>query len=138
LAANCRSGRGARRADQFLAGEAVTIDHVSDELSARVVKGEREEAGLWRDPANCDVATAVERPVGIIGSRHEGNAVAERELQFAPAFDLCARIGVDLGGANFRSRGPGADREPFNRHAATDSEPRRADADRCRDDKTQQ
>ena len=37
------------------------------------------------------------------------DAVADADRQFAAALDLGARIGIDVGGAGFRLRGPGAD-----------------------------
>ena len=130
--------RAVGAADDFLAGEAVTLHRVGDQLSLGVVQRQRPEPRRGRHAADHHVAAPVERLLPVVGGRREGDAVAGADRQFAAAGDRGARIGIDVGGAGLRPRGPGADLERAEIGAAGRRHLGRAEADDGGDDQRQQ
>ena len=130
--------RAVRAADDFLAGEAVTLQRIGDEMAFRIVQRQGPEPRRRRHAADHHVAAAVQRSFAVVGRRRERHAVAGADRQFAAARNRGARIGIDLGGAGSRPRGPCADGERAEIGAARRGHPRRAEADRGGDDQRQQ
>ncbi len=79
--------RAVGAADDFLAGEAVALQRIGDQMSLAVVQRQRPEPRRRRDAADDDVAAAVERLLAVVGRRREGDAVAGADRQFAAARD---------------------------------------------------
>ena len=74
-------------ADDFLAGEAVTLQRIGDELSLRIVQRQGPEPRRGRHAAHHDVAAPVERLLAVVGRCRERDAVAGADRQFAAARD---------------------------------------------------
>ncbi len=79
---------------------------------------------------DANVAAAVERAARVVGGGDEGEAIGQLQRQLARARERGARIGVGVGGAAFRSGGPGADLHGAEADAARRREPGEADAAR--------
>jgi len=125
--------RAVRLAHDLLAGEAVALQRIGDQMALAVIERQRPEPRRRRHAGDDDIAAAVERLLLVVGGRGEGDAVAGADRQLAVAHDGGARIGIDVGGAGARPRGPGADGQRADLGAARRRHPGRADADNGRE-----
>src|SRR6195952_4667675 len=107
-------------------------------MSLLIVKRQGPEPRRRRDAADDHVAAPVERPLAVVGRGRKSHAVTGADRKFTTARDRGARVGVDLGGAGFGSRGPGADRQRADVGPARRRHPGGANADTGGDDQRQQ
>lgn len=127
-----------RLAHQLLAGEAVAIDRVWDQMAVAVIDRQGEEPRLRGRAAHHHVAASIERAVEVVCPGDESEAIAKPHRQDAVTRDRGARVRIDLGTASLGIGGPRADRHGAEGDISGQRKPGHAKPDRRRHNQGQQ
>jgi len=103
--------RAVRAADDFLAGEAVTLQRIRNQMSLRIVQRQRPESRRRGDAADDHVAAPIEQSLAVIRCRRECHAIAGADRQLAAARDRGGEYGSTSAVPVLGRAVPGADRE---------------------------